>query len=365
MKCRPAVALGALSLVLALACGTSDGARATPREAAPPAAAPALPAEPASPPAPGAASGIGSEPGAEGAAAEAAPVSGAEELAPGEVPLAGGGSGGSGAATASQGPAAGAAGEPGADPEPPSALAPLTIWLAGDSTVANGNTPCPRGWGGAFAPLFNELVTVNNAAAGGRSVHTWLYEVQAVMEESGECALNRDASGEPVLQPRWRAMLDGMQPGDYLFIQFGINDGSPTCDRHVGLEAFEAAYGMMAQAAEERGAHTIFVTPVSSIACSGATARGSRGEYVDVTLAAGEAYDVPVIDLHERSVALFQSLAFCPVPGGDVSAQTTGPVGDFFCDDHTHFSGAGAARIAEVVARALVDQGIPLAAYLR
>jgi hypothetical protein len=46
----------------------------------------------------------------------------------------------------------------------PAPLQPLTIWIAGDSTVANGNTPCPRGWGGVFASHFNDLVSVRNSA---------------------------------------------------------------------------------------------------------------------------------------------------------------------------------------------------------
>ena len=42
-----------------------------------------------------------------------------------------------------------------------------------------------------------------------------------------------------------------------------------------------------------------------------------------------------------------------------------GPVGDFFCDDHTHLSSSGALEIAGLVAKALRDQNIPLAAYLK
>src|SRR4029077_16841276 len=119
-------------------------------------------------------------------------------------------------------------------------------------------------------------------------------------------------------------------------IQFGINDGSATCDRHVGLSAFKSSYGMMAQAAKDRGAQPIFLTPLSAISCSGSTPRGTRGAYVTATQEAGGTYDVPVIDLHALSVALYGTLGFCPVPGGDVSETTTGPVGDFFCGDHTH-----------------------------
>jgi hypothetical protein len=71
------------------------------------------------------------------------------------------------------------------------------------------------------------------------------------------------------------------------------------------------------------------------------------------------------IDLHALSVALYQSHGFCPIPGGDVSASTTGPVGEFFCDDHTHFDRPGAVEIAGLVAGALRTQSIPLSAYLR
>ena len=72
-----------------------------------------------------------------------------------------------------------------------------------------------------------------------------------------------------------------------------------------------------------------------------------------------------MIDLNGLAVADYQQHAFCPIPGGDVSATTTGPVGDFFCDDHTHFSSSGALEIAGLVAKALRDQNIPLAAYLK
>jgi lysophospholipase L1-like esterase len=245
----------------------------------------------------------------------------------------------------------------------------VTIWIAGDSTVAsNGGTPCPIGWGGPFPMSFATNVTVKNSAVGGRSVRTWLYNVETTMDASGECELARDANGDPTLQSRWSAMLNastGMKAGDYLFIQFGINDSSATCDRHVGVTAFKQSYGVMAMAAKDRGAHPIFVTPLSMIRCSGTTAVASREPYVTATKDAGTQYGVPVIDLHGLSIALYQQHAFCPIPGGDVSASTTGPVGDFFCDDHTHLSQAGAVEIAGLVAKALRDQSIPLAAYLK
>ena len=247
-------------------------------------------------------------------------------------------------------------------PEAPTG--PITVWIAGDSTVANGSTPCPTGWGVFFADYFNEQVTVVNSAVGGRSVRTWLYDVTDQMGGDGECIINTNVTGARVVQDRWTTMLSQMREGDYLFIQFGINDGDRSCPRHVGLQAFQEEYAMMAQAARERGANPVFLTPVSMIRCSGNTPTGSRG-FLDETFAVGAQEGVPVIDLHQLSVELYTELGFCPIPGGDVSATTTGPVGDFFCDDHTHFSDSGAEQIAQVVANAVADVGLPLAAYLQ
>src|SRR6185436_19691107 len=116
--------------------------------------------------------------------------------------------------------AAGPTPSPSPSPTPP---ANVTVWIAGDSTVATGG-PCPIGWGGQFDALFDNRVTVVNSAVGGRSIRTWLYDVAATMDGTGECVLNVDASGQTILQARWTAMLNGMKSGDYLLIQFGIND---------------------------------------------------------------------------------------------------------------------------------------------
>ncbi|HET9931802.1 MAG TPA: GDSL-type esterase/lipase family protein, partial [Polyangiaceae bacterium] len=237
---------------------------------------------------------------------------------------------------------------------------PVKVWIAGDSTVQNCSSACPCGWGSQFDALFNSNVTVQNSAVGGRSVQTWLYDanVSSTMT-NGECALS-----STTYNARWTAMTNastGMKTGDYLFIQFGINDGDTTCPRHVGLTLFKDYLGKMAQAAEARGAQPIFLTPVSAISCnSSGKAVGTRGAFVTATIEAGTTYDVPVIDLHQLSVDLYNSLGLCP----NNSDYTMGKVGDFFCEDHTHFEAAGAKQIAQIIAKALRDQKIGLASYL-
>lgn len=243
-------------------------------------------------------------------------------------------------------------------------LPPVTVWLAGDSTVANGSTPCPVGWGKVISSYFNDKVTVQNAAVGGRSVRTWLYDVLDQAGGDGECRIRTNSDGSPILQSRWVSMLGQMRPGDYLFIQFGINDGAATCPRHVGGTAFKNEYIYMAKEAMKRGVNPILLTPAPALRCSGSSAVGSRG-FLTETFAVGNQLNIPVIDLHKLGTDLYNQLAFCPVAGGDVSASTRGPVGEFFCDDHTHFDTPGARQISGVIADALRAQAIPLANYLK
>ncbi|MET8282735.1 cellulose binding domain-containing protein [Micromonospora sp. NPDC005174] len=248
---------------------------------------------------------------------------------------------------------------PSASPSPSPTPAPIRVWMAGDSTMMNAGS-CPIGWGSQFAPSFTSAVTVQNSAVGGRSIQTWLYEgnVTSTKNSAGECTLSSTA-----YSARWSAMLDtgsGFKTGDYLIIQFGINDGDSACPRHVGTNRFKELLGVMATAAKARGVKPIFVTPVAAITCSGGTAVGNRG-FVAETTAAAAANGVPVIDLHAKSVALYNSLRLCP-NNGDYS---TGAVGAFFCNDHTHFEAAGARQIAGLIVTALRAQNIPLAAHLK
>ncbi|GID90838.1 cellulose binding domain-containing protein [Amorphoplanes digitatis] len=240
---------------------------------------------------------------------------------------------------------------------PPATAAPaVKVWMAGDSTMMNAST-CPIGWGSQLAAYFTAGVTVQNSAVGGRSIQTWLYEgnVTGTKNAAGECTLSSTAYSS-----RWTAMLDGFRSGDYLIVQFGINDGDTACPRHVGTARFKELLGVMASTAKARGVRPVLVTPVAAITCSGGTAVGNRG-FVTETKDAATANGVPVIDLHARSVALYNSLKLCPNNGD----YTTGAVGAFFCNDHTHFEAAGARQIAGVITAALREQNIPLASYLK
>ncbi len=76
-----------------------------------------------------------------------------------------------------------------------------TIYVAGDSTAANG-TDGARGWGRHLAAFFDaDVVHVENRARGGRSSRTF------------------------VTEGLWENIASQLKPGDVVFIQFGHNDG--------------------------------------------------------------------------------------------------------------------------------------------
>jgi lysophospholipase L1-like esterase len=259
------------------------------------------------------------------------------------------------------GAAATAAGRPDCGVQTDAAAAAVettNVWLIGDSTMANPSSgaTCPVGWGTEFDGLFHSNIVTYNLAIGGRSIQTWLYEgnVTSTIGSNGECVLSSTA-----YSARWNQVLTGMKAGDYLFIQFAINDGSTTCPRHVGSARYRQLMTYIAQTALARGAHPILLTAVAAITCSGSTAVKNRG-FVTETNAAASATGSPVIDLQTLSVNYYNSLGLCPNNGD----YTAGLVGQFFCNDHTHFEAYGARRIARLVTGALRTQNIPLAGSL-
>ncbi|MEB2775431.1 rhamnogalacturonan acetylesterase [Algoriphagus sp. D3-2-R+10] len=100
-----------------------------------------------------------------------------------------------------------------------------TLFLIGDSTVKNGQGDGAGGlwgWGDFIAPYFDkEKIKVQNHALGGTSSRTF--------QTYGH----------------WEKVLEKLEPGDYLIMQFGHNDSSPLDDearargtiKSAGLEA--------------------------------------------------------------------------------------------------------------------------------
>src|SRR6476646_3837476 len=94
----------------------------------------------------------------------------------------------------------------------------ITVWLIGDSTMANKEVKAfpETGWGMPFANFFDSSVVVDNRAKNGRSTSSFLQE------------------------GLWKPVIENMNEGDYVLIQFGHNDEVETKKTYTTKEQFTA-----------------------------------------------------------------------------------------------------------------------------
>jgi lysophospholipase L1-like esterase len=140
--------------------------------------------------------------------------------------------------------------EPSPSPtEKPDPTKSLTIWIAGDSTVQTYSSRYApqQGWGAHLADFIPSNNRVNNHAMAGRSSKSFVEE------------------------GRLQTILDQIQPGDYLLVQFGINDSAstkteryaPPCGTIPGTAgSYEYYMEQFIKGALDRGAKPIIVTTV-------------------------------------------------------------------------------------------------------
>ncbi|HEX2080115.1 MAG TPA: pectinesterase family protein [Longimicrobium sp.] len=227
-----------------------------------------------------------------------------------------------------------------------SADPPVSLYLAGDSTIAQKLvTRRPEtGWGEMLQQYFDiDRVRVQNHARNGRSTRTFLSE------------------------GRWRAIVDALRPGDYVFIQFGHNDGSADkMDRYTPPADYRANLARFVAEVRAKQANPVLMTPVMRRRFDeNGVFYDAHGEYPDIVRSVAAELRVPLIDMHrsservlreygaERSRRLFLHLA----PGENANY----PQG---LEDNTHFSPAGAEVMAGLAVEG-IRQSVPaLAAHL-
>ena len=118
-----------------------------------------------------------------------------------------------------------------------------TIFIIGDSTAAKKDlskgSP-ERGWGMALQCYFDEaFIRVDNHAVNGRSSKSFIGE------------------------GRWKQVLDKLQPGDYVVIQFGHNDEKPGETRHTDPgSTFDYTLAKYVRETRERGGIPVLMNPV-------------------------------------------------------------------------------------------------------
>jgi lysophospholipase L1-like esterase len=222
---------------------------------------------------------------------------------------------------------------------------PITVWLAGDSTMAQktADKRPETGWGEALQPCFDSAhVRVANRAVNGRSTRSFLAE------------------------GRWTAIVDSLHAGDYVLIQFGHNDEKAGTDRYASPEDYARNLARFVGDVRARDAHPVLLTPVVRRKFDGETLQPTHGAYPDSARRAARELGVPLIDMTRASAAFVQRL------GPDSSralwlhlepgANPNYPAG---VHDDTHFDPDGARTMAGLAIDAMRSVIPALAAHLR
>lgn len=209
----------------------------------------------------------------------------------------------------------------------------IRIAIVGDSTAASyPNPPSDRpdltGWGQVFAEKFNEQVEVLNHAKSGRSSRSFMRE------------------------GHWDKTL--ADKPDYVFVQFGHNDSSRKHNRFADPETtFQDFLRTYIQESRAIGAQPVIVSPVTRRVFKNGKIEVTLGPYAKAALKVAREENVPAVDLHNKSIELFNKL-------GDAGSAEFSPSKN----DRTHFSSVGARAVAKLVADG-VQEAVPgLKSYL-
>lgn len=209
-----------------------------------------------------------------------------------------------------------------------------TVYLLGDSTVADQSGEPYASWGQMLTLLFKPTVAVSNHA------------------ESGETF--RDS----LARRRLDKILSTLQPGDTVLLQFGHNDQKQQKDGSGNAASYQAELRTHAERILARGGVPVVV---SSMERRNFDAQGrlrpSLLEYADAARAVAADMKLAFIDLNGMSQQLYAAL-------GPERSQAMHPLNNGKLDN-THHNNYGAMQLARLVALGLREARVPVAAALR
>lgn len=164
-----------------------------------------------------------------------------------------------------------------------------SIYCVGDSTMANKPKEAfpENGWCMVLDAYFNETITIKNHARNGRSSKSFIDE------------------------GLWQSVLDSLQQGDYVFIQFGHND-----QKKYDSTRYTTPFGtytqnlqMFVNETRAKGANPIlFTSIVRRKFRDNGVLINTHGDYPVATRKVAKELNVPLIDLQKLSEKWINSL---------------------------------------------------------
>lgn len=220
----------------------------------------------------------------------------------------------------------------------------IKIYLIGDSTLSikQVNAYPETGWGMPFVNFFDDDVVVDNRAQNGRSTRTF------------------------VAENRWQPIADSLKRGDFVFIQFGHNDEVETKKSYTSLEDYKTFLVKFILETRVKEATPVLITPVSRRRFDpSGKALETHPVYADVVRTVAKEQKVPLIDLDQKSIELFQKLGpesskllFNHLEPGESPNYPQGKI------DDTHFNELGAREIAQIVLKEIRILQLKLVDYI-
>ncbi|MDS0525867.1 GDSL-type esterase/lipase family protein [Clostridium sp. SHJSY1] len=212
-----------------------------------------------------------------------------------------------------------------------------TVYIAGDSTVMSyKDSYAPQqGWGKSISQYFNtNNINFINKAIGGRSSKS--FAVQGRLDE----------------------IISMLHPKDYLFIQMGHNDSdSSHPDRYTNIDTYKMYLKKYIDGAHAKGATPILITPVARLHYSDGKFINDFPTYCNAMKEVAKKTNTKCIDLMSKSLACWTSLGYDSVyPFYLVSSNGT---------DYTHFTEAGANKVAGLITQGIKELKLPISKYLK
>lgn len=206
---------------------------------------------------------------------------------------------------------------------------PLKVYLIGDSTMAikQVSTYPETGWGMPFVHFFDSTVVVDNRAQNGRSSRTFIEE------------------------NRWAPVVNALNPGDYVFIQFGHNDEVPT-KKSATTEAQFKNYLIkyVADTRSKQGKPVLLTSVARRKFDDNGKVVGTHDVYAQIVRDVAKETKTPLIDMDLKSQSLLQELGpeksaflFNHLKAGEHPNYPKGKI------DDTHFNELGARLMAQLV----------------
>jgi len=211
-----------------------------------------------------------------------------------------------------------------------------TVYICGDSTVSNyaASSAPQTGWGQVISKYFTSDVLFQNKAVGGLSSKTFI--TGGYLDK----------------------ILNAIKANDYLFVQFGHNDATPSRpERYTDPNTtFKEYLRQYIDKAREKKAIPVLITPMARFIYTNGVFQNSFPAYQQAMKEVAAEKNVPCVDLMTASLNYYNSIGYDKVkPFYMISVNRT---------DTTHFTDKGALQMARLVSEGIAGLDLTISKFV-